>query len=77
MVKVALKFLISNTVLLESSFFGDEVKPYDKQGNPYSGCVCSLDGSCVQGTLEESVDFLLDIALARSNYKKFELQLGM
>lgn len=64
-------------VLLESSFFGDEVKPYDKQGNPYSGCVCSLDGSCVQGTLEESVDFLLDIALARSNYKKFELQLGM
>lgn len=27
-------------VILESSFFGDEVKPYDVQGNPYQGYVC-------------------------------------
>lgn len=63
-------------VILESSFFGDEVKPYDVQGNPYQGCVCSLDGTCVQGTLEESVDFLLGIAMSKSNYKKFNLFLG-
>lgn len=63
-------------VILESSFFGDEVKPYDVQGNPYQGCVCSLDGTCVQGTIEESVDFLLGLAMSKSNYKKFNLFLG-
>jgi hypothetical protein len=64
-------------VILESSFFGDEVKPYDVQGNPYQGCVCSLDGTCVQGTIEESVDFLLGLAMSKSNYKKFNLFLGI
>ena len=65
-------------VILESSFFGDEVKPYDTDHNPYVGCVCSLDGTCIQGTLEESANFLLDLALAKSpSYKRFELNLGI
>jgi len=41
----------------------------DPQGN----CLCSLDGSCVQGTIQESVDFLLDNLLEQNTIKKFKL----
>jgi len=38
-------------------------------------CACSIDGSCVQGTIEESVDFLLDSCLKQNSIKRFHFKL--
>ena len=63
-------------VILESSSFSDQMKAYNTSGEQMQGCVCSIDGTCVKGTLEESVDFLMDIAMTNSKYKKFDFNLS-
>ncbi len=38
-------------------------------------CACSIDGSCVQGTIQESIDFLLDQSIEQNNLKRFNFSL--
>jgi len=41
-----------------------------------SVCSCDIDGSCVAGTIEESVNYLLDLSIAaKGELKKFNFQL--
>jgi len=64
-------------MILESTSFSDNMKAFDNTGNMMTSCVCSIDGTCVKGTIEESVDFLLDMALSESKYKRFDFKLGI
>lgn len=38
-------------------------------------CACSIDGSCVAGTIEESIDYLIDRALTKNTIKKFSFKI--
>ncbi len=38
-------------------------------------CACSIDGSCVQGTIEESIDYLIDMSLTKNTIKKFSFKI--
>ncbi len=37
---------------------------------------CTLDGSCIQGTIEESIDYLIDISMTKNAIKKFSFKIG-
>jgi len=38
-------------------------------------CACELDGSCVAGTIEESMDYLIDLSLRKNTIKKFNFKI--
>lgn len=38
-------------------------------------CACSIDGSCIAGTIEESIDYLIDRALTKNTIKKFSFKI--
>jgi len=52
---------------------GNGFKQFTTSGDEV--CACSIDGSCVQGTIQESIDFLLDTCLEKNTIKKFRFAL--
>lgn len=38
-------------------------------------CACSIDGSCIQGTIEESIDYLIEASLRKNTIKKFSFKI--
>jgi hypothetical protein len=62
-------------MILESSTLsggGCELQTRDDKGNIYTSCV---GDACIKGTIEESIDFLIDIASRSNNIKKFSLKI--
>ena len=57
-------------IIMESSDNG--YQPYNLQGEQVRAC--SIDGSCISGTLEESIDYLVDLAMTKNTIKKFSFQ---
>ncbi len=58
-------------ILMESD--GNGYKQLNLDGEQV--CACDINGSCVQGTIQESVDFLLDNILSKNDIKRFSFQL--
>lgn len=56
-------------VLLEESDNGYKSVTLDGE------CACSLDGTCIAGTLEESVNYLIDLSFDKNTIKKFDFKI--
>jgi len=59
-------------IITESSDIQSMVQ-FNLDGNQV--CSCEIDGSCVEGTIEESVDYLINIALTKNSIKNFNFRL--
>ncbi|RLA81873.1 MAG: hypothetical protein DRG78_08480 [Epsilonproteobacteria bacterium] len=44
-------------------------------GEQLDTCACSIDGSCVAGTIEESIDFLISRSLEKNTIKSFSFKI--
>lgn len=58
-------------IIMEST--SDGFATYTLEGE--SVCACSIDGSCVAGTLEESIDFLINASMQKNTIKKFAFKI--
>jgi len=56
-------------VILESD--GTGFKSVTEDGE----CACTMDGTCLKGTINESVDYLLNMSLEKNTIKKFNFDL--
>jgi hypothetical protein len=60
-------------IILENDSFDSQMSGRNLDGEQV--CACTLDGSCVQGTFEESVQYMLNLSLTENTLKRFDLKL--
>jgi hypothetical protein len=60
-----------NEIIFEESETGP--MQYNLEGEQV--CACELDGSCVAGTIEESISYLIDRSLEKSTIKSFKFKI--
>jgi len=54
-------------IILESE--GSNLTAFNLDGEQV--CACDISGSCVQGTIEESIDYLIELSLQKNSIRKF------
>ena len=58
-------------IIMESS--GNGYAQFNLDGEEV--CACSIDGSCIEGTIEESIDYLIDLSLSKNTIKSFSFKI--
>jgi hypothetical protein len=58
-------------IIMESS--GNGYAQFDLDGEQV--CACSIDGSCIEGTIEESINYLIDLSLTKNTIKSFSFKI--